>query len=96
MVIDVCINEAVLHKAASKGPDGPDEKKQTGEKNETLFYFCDDPDDLVGNIGYVGCCKVTTKSANCAAKTANCRIVTHPYSSFPRPFSVVFDRLSAN
>ena len=31
-------------------------------------------------------CKVTTKSANCAAKTANCRIVTHPCSSLPRPF----------
>jgi hypothetical protein len=30
-------------------------------------------------------CKVTTKTANCAAKTANCRIVAHPYSSFQSP-----------
>ena len=39
--------------------------------------------------------KVTTNSANCAAKTANCRIVAHPYLSLPRPFMVVFDRISA-
>ena len=31
-------------------------------------------------------CKVTTKSVNCATKTANSRIVAHPYSSFPRTF----------
>jgi len=38
---------------------------------------------------------VTTKTANYAAKSANCRIIGHPYSSFPRPFSVVSDRNSA-
>ncbi len=35
-------------------------------------------------------CNVTTKSANCAAKTANCRIVTHPYQDPFRYFLTGF------
>lgn len=62
----------------------------SGWNNQSHHNFCystgtvtaPNADNKGGFMGRSGC-NVTTKTANCAAKPANCRIVGHPCSSFP-------------